>query len=177
MHLCTLLKPWLFPSPSIFEEPAEPSVFRVGYYTAQIWAEVTRCQVRNVCIISTSPLLLHYSVSLIDILGGWCHSFLTFRWMSGFASEPTRTDERIQYASRHHGAPAYRPGERHTVPDNDFSDKGDTVAMADRNGETDISASQKMLSAVSGSLLTSLLGEISRRLKCRSQKKQNSNIE
>ena len=81
--------------------------------------------------------------------------------MSGFISEPVRTDQH-QDATSSHGNPEYISHSRQT---HDRSYKGartaNTVIM---NGprepevEVDISAGQKMLSAVSGSLLTSLLG-------------------
>ncbi|KAL9138736.1 MAG: hypothetical protein Q9175_000002 [Cornicularia normoerica] len=78
--------------------------------------------------------------------------------MSGFISEPVQTDEH-QVATPSHGNSEHSPGQRH-----DISSKGaepsKSVIMNDPNEsevELDISAGQKMLSAVSGSLLTSLL--------------------
>ena len=85
--------------------------------------------------------------------------------MSGFAAEPARKDERTGYASSHYGAQAHYPRRRRAVPDTDASDEQDSMTIVERDGETDISASQKMLSAVSGSLLTSLLGKMTRALK------------
>ena len=77
--------------------------------------------------------------------------------MSGFASEPIRTDERAEFAAVRNGASVEPLGQRH---DRDDSNRGDSDIIKKRTleGEIDISASQKMLSAVSGSLLTSLLG-------------------
>lgn len=81
--------------------------------------------------------------------------------MSGFISEPVRTDEH-QVATSSHGNSDHSPGHRH-----DISSKGaessKSVTMNDPNEpevEMNISAGQKMLSAVSGSLLTSLLGTL-----------------
>lgn len=81
--------------------------------------------------------------------------------MSGFISEPERKDEH-QVATLSHGNSEHSPGSRH-----DTSSKGtgssNPVTMNDPDEpevEMDISAGQKMLSAVSGSLLTSLLGTL-----------------
>lgn len=81
--------------------------------------------------------------------------------MSGFISEPVRTDQH-KVATSSHGSSDLSPG--HTSRHDIFS-KGtassDSVTMNDPDDaemEMDISAGQKMLSAVSGSLLTSLLG-------------------
>lgn len=81
--------------------------------------------------------------------------------MSGVVSEPSRSDQQTLATSRD-GDTEYR-GQRHyriqdisaeqkpaTMDESNEPDPGDAV--------TDISAVQKMLSAVSGSLLTSLLG-------------------
>lgn len=79
--------------------------------------------------------------------------------MSGFVSEPTRSDKAL--ATTSHGEKRYTEGQRHDrLPD--ISGGAATMTMKDADDlppETDISASQKMLSAVSGSLLTSLLGK------------------
>ena len=79
--------------------------------------------------------------------------------MSGFISEPVPTDEH-QIATSSHGDPEYFSGQRH-----DRSSRGpgtsNLVTMNEPDEsevEMDISVGQKMLSAVSGSLLTSLLG-------------------
>ena len=83
--------------------------------------------------------------------------------MSGFISEPER-DIEIQRASNHYGKRAQTQGQRHDRMERDVRDVTPAVAVVDgdeRDGqvEVDISAGQKMLSAVSGSLLTSLLGK------------------
>ena len=79
--------------------------------------------------------------------------------MSGFVSEPTRSDEEL--ATTSHGEKRYTEGQRHDrLPGG--SNRNATMTMNDEDElspETDISAGQKMLSAVSGSLLTSLLGK------------------
>lgn len=79
--------------------------------------------------------------------------------MSGFISEPVRTDEH-QAATSSHGNSDYFSRQRH-----DRLSKGPgtskSVIMGEQDEpevEMDISAGQKMLSAVSGALLTSLLG-------------------
>lgn len=79
--------------------------------------------------------------------------------MSGFISEPLRTDEH-QAATLSHGSSDYFFQQRH-----DRSSEGpgtsDSMSMSEQDEpevEMDISAGQKMLSAVSGALLTSLLG-------------------
>ena len=81
--------------------------------------------------------------------------------MSGFISEPVRTDEH-QVATSSHGNPEHFSAQGH-----DRSSKGpgtsNSVTMNEQDepeAEMDISAGQKMLSAVSGSLLTSLLGSL-----------------
>ena len=79
--------------------------------------------------------------------------------MSGFISEPVRTDEH-QVATSRYGNPDHLPGQRHDRLSQDPS-TSNSVTMSDSNEpnvEMDISAGQKMLSAMSGSLLTSLLG-------------------
>ena len=79
--------------------------------------------------------------------------------MSGFISEPVRTDEH-QAATRSHGNPDNLSSQRHDRLFNGPS-TSNSVTMNENDEqdvETDISAGQKMLSAVSGSLLTSLLG-------------------
>lgn len=79
--------------------------------------------------------------------------------MSGFVSEPVRTDEH-QVATSSHGNSDHSPGHRHDISSKGAG-SGNSVTMNDLNDaevEMDISAGQKMLSAVSGSLLTSLLG-------------------
>ena len=77
--------------------------------------------------------------------------------MSGFVSEPAPTDEH-QAATSSHGNPEISWGQRH---DRSIQSTSNSVTMNGDNkpeAEMDISAGQKMLSAVSGSLLTSLLG-------------------
>lgn len=81
--------------------------------------------------------------------------------MSGVVSEPSTSDEQKLTTSRN-GDTVYR-GQRHDRIQ-DTSGQPNPVTMDESNEpevediETDISAVQKMLSAVSGSLLTSLLG-------------------
>ena len=81
--------------------------------------------------------------------------------MSGFISEPVRTDQH-QVAPSSHGNSDLSSEHRSR---HDILSKGtgssDSVTMNDPDDaelEMDISAGQKMLSAMSGSLLTSLLG-------------------
>ena len=81
--------------------------------------------------------------------------------MSGFVSEPSRSDDQKLATSRD-GDTEYR-GQRHNriqgtagEPNSVTMDESNEPEVEDV--ETDISAVQKMLSAVSGSLLTSLLG-------------------
>ena len=79
--------------------------------------------------------------------------------MSGFVSEPERSHEQ-QVASFHsqHAKPTrLRDGKMSDVSPEESPVI--TNLQDDYNPETEISAGQKMLSAVSGSLLTSLLGE------------------
>ena len=81
--------------------------------------------------------------------------------MSGVVSEPSRSDQQTPATSRD-GDTEY-PGGRHYRIQDTFADHK-LVTMDESNESevedvvTDISAVQKMLSAVSGSLLTSLLG-------------------
>ncbi|KAI9770947.1 MAG: hypothetical protein M1840_002651 [Geoglossum simile] len=79
--------------------------------------------------------------------------------MSAFASQPTRTDERGPFATGH-GLQA-QSGQRHDRIRNEDPGKGQIMlsshmSRADSDGD-DISVGQKMLSAVSGSFLTSIL--------------------
>lgn len=80
--------------------------------------------------------------------------------MSGLLSEPLRSDEQ-EFATLRHGDSAKTQRQRPNRPSDGFG-SGKSVTMDD-DGETlpevEISAGQKMLSAVSGSLLTSLLGQ------------------
>ena len=79
--------------------------------------------------------------------------------MSGFISEPTRTDEH-QVATSSYGKSDFPLRRRHDVS-SEHTGPSKSVAMDDSKvpeDQMDISAGQKMLSAVSGSLLTSLLG-------------------
>ena len=80
--------------------------------------------------------------------------------MSGFISEPVRIDEH-QVATSSYGSPDH-PGQGH---DRLFKGMGtsNSITMSEHDEPvvgTDISAGQKMLSAMSGSLLTSLLGSL-----------------
>jgi len=74
----------------------------------------------------------------------------------------TRLDEEEVLARAKHGDNSYSRGQRHDRIPSESNTGGIAVtrgAMADPV-ETEISAPQKMLSAVSGSLLTSLLGKL-----------------
>lgn len=83
--------------------------------------------------------------------------------MSGLLSEPLRVDEQ-QFASLRNGEDNHQSlqGQRHTrIPDSLESSSTMTMKNSkEPEADIDISAGQKMLSAVSGSLLTSLLGII-----------------
>ena len=84
--------------------------------------------------------------------------------MSGFASEPVRTNERADHAAPQDGASVIGnrdDGQRHDRSQNDPPGSQSSGTRDGDNGEIEISAPQKMLSAVSGSLLTSLLGKSS----------------
>ena len=79
--------------------------------------------------------------------------------MSGFISEPVRTDKH-QVATSSHGNSEHSSGYRQNISSEGVG-SSNSVIMNDSDDlevEMDISAGQKMLSAVSGSLLTSLLG-------------------
>lgn len=84
--------------------------------------------------------------------------------MSGFASEPVRSDEH-ELATGRHGGENFTLGQGHDrIPEGGCSGRSTSMTMnqmsdTEQEIETEITASQKMLSAVSGSLLTSLLGE------------------
>ena len=85
--------------------------------------------------------------------------------MSGFVTEPLRSDE-AELAFVKDGEVAYIRGQRHDRIPNGAAGGGsssnemdDIEPNLEPELEIEISASQKMLSAVSGSLLTSLLGE------------------
>lgn len=79
--------------------------------------------------------------------------------MSSFASDRLRADEG-QVTTAEHGASTDLLGQRHERVEG--GNGGEVSAMGsgarDSEPEVEISAGQKMLSAVSGSLLTSLLG-------------------
>ena len=81
--------------------------------------------------------------------------------MSGFITEPLRSDERTAFSTLGHGGLEDTEGQRHDRISGGILG----VTAVTRCGrdepetEVDISAGQKMLSAVSGSLLTSLLGK------------------
>ena len=81
--------------------------------------------------------------------------------MSGFISEPVRTDEH-QVATSTHGSPDHLSSRGHDgLYDDSSTSKSVTINEHDEQDvEMDISAGQKMLSAMSGSLLTSLLGSL-----------------
>ena len=82
--------------------------------------------------------------------------------MSGFISEPLRTDERGDDSNRTNVG-ASHVSQRH---DRFFNNASEKMTREEPKDGTDISATQKMLSAVSGSILTSLLGKaLSARLK------------
>ena len=82
--------------------------------------------------------------------------------MSGFISEPERSHEHhVATVDARHGQPERLPGEENDRIGRDTS-TGQAVTSYERDEEAteiDISAGQKMLSAVSGSLLTSILGK------------------
>ena len=84
--------------------------------------------------------------------------------MSGFISEPVRTDEH-QVATSSHGSPDnFSTQRQHRLSNGPSTNKSVTMNEHDEQDvEMDISAGQKMLSAMSGSLLTSLLGSYLRR--------------
>ena len=78
--------------------------------------------------------------------------------MSGFISEPPRSDEERLSGESGHGNESYTQGQRHDrISDMSKTSTAAVTAQGDASS-MDISAAQKMLSAVSGSLLTSLLG-------------------
>ena len=79
--------------------------------------------------------------------------------MSGLISEPTRTDEH-QVATSSHGNSEYSLRHRHDISSKHTGPNNSVAMDSSKAPEAplDISAGQKMLSAVSGSLLTSLLG-------------------
>lgn len=81
--------------------------------------------------------------------------------MSGVVSEPSRSDEQKLATSRD-GDTEYRGQRHYRIQDTSAGHNPVTMDESNEpeveNVETDISAVQKMLSAVSGSLLTSLLG-------------------
>lgn len=81
--------------------------------------------------------------------------------MSGFIPEPVRTDEQ-QLATSRHGDSEERPKENYNTLSGNFVTMDEANEPEIQDVETDISAGQKMLSAVSGSLLTSLLGTLLR---------------
>ena len=81
--------------------------------------------------------------------------------MSGVVSESARSDQQTLTTSRD-GDTEYRGGRHYRIQDTFADHKPVTMDESNEpeveNAVTDISAVQKMLSAVSGSLLTSLLG-------------------
>ena len=82
--------------------------------------------------------------------------------MSGFVSEPLRSDEH-QFAAGRNGEKSHSHGQRHDrIPGGTGGGPSAAMTSTDEVGpepDMEISAGQNMLSAVSGSLLTSLLGE------------------
>ena len=98
---------------------------------------------------------------------------LTASCMSDLLSEPLRADEH-QFATLKNGEKNHQrlQGQRHTrISDSLESNSTMTTNRSkESEAEIDISAGQKMLSAVSGSLLTSLLGRVAHdscvRIKC-----------
>ena len=83
--------------------------------------------------------------------------------MSGLLSEPLRADEQ-QFATLKDGEQNHQrlQGQRHTRISDSLESSSTMTAKKSKESEAeiDISAGQKMLSAVSGSLLTSLLGRV-----------------
>ena len=81
--------------------------------------------------------------------------------MSGFISEPTRSDEK-ELALRQNAGKSHIQGQEHDRIPGGTGQEQSPVGKhgGDRDEDIEITASQKMLSAVSGSLLTSLLGMI-----------------
>jgi solute carrier family 25, member 39/40 len=80
--------------------------------------------------------------------------------MSALTANRGRADGRIATALENN-ALAASEGQRHDRFADDLALYGpptDSVPGRDHNGDIDISAGQKMLSAMSGSLLTSLIG-------------------
>ena len=78
--------------------------------------------------------------------------------MSGFASEPVRTDEHQVATSRHGDSGKLRDRQSSSAEADEAVTMDEASELEIEELETEISAGQKMLSAVSGSLLTSLLG-------------------
>jgi hypothetical protein len=82
--------------------------------------------------------------------------------MSVFTANRGRGDGQIALAFKNN-ALAAPEGQRHDRFSDDTSLYGpptDSVPGRDHNGDIEISAGQKMLSAMSGSLLTSLIGKL-----------------
>lgn len=79
--------------------------------------------------------------------------------MSSFASDRLRADEG-QVTTAEHGESTDLIGQRHERVEGGNGGEASAMGSAanDSEPEVEISAGQKMLSAVSGSLLTSLLG-------------------
>lgn len=80
--------------------------------------------------------------------------------MSAFAANRGRGDGQIATAFEN-STPAASEGQRHDRFADDvplYGPPTDSVSGRDHNGDIEISAGQKMLSAMSGSLLTSLIG-------------------
>ncbi len=80
--------------------------------------------------------------------------------MSAFTADRRREDGQIATAFENN-ALAASEGQRHDRFADDIALNGpptDSAPGRDHNGEIEISAGQKMLSAMSGSLLTSLIG-------------------
>jgi len=80
--------------------------------------------------------------------------------MSALTANRGRADGQIATAFENNALAASK-GQRHDRFADDLALYGpptDSVSGRDRNGDIDISAGQKMLSAMSGSLLTSLIG-------------------
>jgi len=75
----------------------------------------------------------------------------------------TRLSDESVPATAKHGDNTYPWGQRHdrTLNESDIGSIAVTRDAMEDPKETEISAPQKMLSAVSGSLLTSLLGKVS----------------
>ena len=79
--------------------------------------------------------------------------------MSGFASEPERShEEQLAHVPTHHAESCDKENERMSMASSESTQAG-VDGAGGVPADTEITATQKMISAVSGSLLTSLLGQ------------------